>query len=111
MEMENDKAAKKRISLDEYHIGKLAVKFIELQSNFKSLTRNEMVPYIQEIINEIEEIEITSLKYENMFLVSEIDKDFNKDIGVKIESNIEVTKNNINLNQQELKVSKDKKDY
>ena len=62
----DDQVITRRIILKEHNIRKLATKFLDLMTKFKSLTRNEMVPILSEILNEIELIEISVLKAENI---------------------------------------------
>ena len=70
----DDQVIARRIILTDVNIRKLASKFLDLYSKFKSLTRNEMVPILNEILNEIELIEISILKAENIQKMKQIDK-------------------------------------
>ena len=68
----DDQVIARRIILTDVNIRKLASKFLDLYSKFKSLTRNEMVPILNEILNEIELIEISILKAENIQKMKQI---------------------------------------
>ena len=84
----DDQVIARRIILTDVNIRKLASKFLDLYSKFKSLTRNEMVPILNEILNEIELIEISILKAENIQKMKQIDKSQNTSITAQIDQNI-----------------------
>lgn len=108
---EEEKAITKRILLKEQNIRQLTSKYIDLMSKFKTLTRNEMVTYINDILNEIDLIEILLLKSENIQRVESIDKEYYQELSKKLESNINAVKKDINENKKELEKSIKEKEY
>ena len=78
---EEENIIKKRIVLRELSIKKLTNKYIEFISKFNQLARNEMVPNIKEILNEIDMINITLLKAENLLKLKEIDNRYHKNLA------------------------------
>ena len=107
----DDQVIARRIVLTDVNIRKLASKFLDLYSKFKSLTRNEMVPILNEILNEIELIEISILKAENIQKMKQIDKAHNTSITAKIEKNIDSILSEISNCNEQLSTSKKNKDY
>ena len=107
----DDQVIARRIILTDVNIRKLASKFLDLYSKFKSLTRNEMVPILNEILNEIELIEISILKAENIQKMKQIDKTHNTSIATQIENNITSILSEISNCNEKLLTSKKNKDY
>lgn len=107
----DDQVIARRIILTDVNIRKLASKFLDLYSKFKSLTRNEMVPILNEILNEIELIEISILKAENIQKMKQIDKSHNTSIATQIENNITSILSEISNCNEKLLTSKKNKDY
>ena len=107
----DDQVIARRIILTDVNIRKLASKFLDLYSKFKSLTRNEMVPILNEILNEIELIEISILKAENIQKMKQIDKSQNTSITAQIDQNINSILTEISNCNDKLLTSKKKKDY
>ena len=107
----DDQVIARRIILTDVNIRKLASKFLDLYSKFKSLTRNEMVPILNEILNEIEVIEISILKAENIQKMKQIDKSHNTSIATQIENNITSILSEISNCNEKLLTSKKNKDY
>ena len=107
----DDQVIARRIILTDVNIRKLASKFLDLYSKFKSLTRNEMVPILNEILNEIELIEISILKAENIQKMKQIDKSQNTSITAQIDQNINSILTEISNCNNKLLTSKKNKDY
>ena len=107
----DDQVSARRIILTDVNIRKLASKFLDLYSKFKSLTRNEMVPILNEILNEIELIEISILKAENIQKMKQIDKSQNTSITAQIDQNINSILTEISNCNDKLLTSKKNKDY
>ena len=107
----DDQVIARRIILTDVNIRKLASKFLDLYSKFKSLTRNEMVPILNEILNEIELIEISILKAENIQKMKQIDKSQNTSITAQIDQNINSILKEISNCNDKLLTSKKNKDY
>ena len=107
----DDQVIARRIILTDVNIRKLASKFLDLYSKFKSLTRNEMVPILNEILNEIELIEISILKAENIQKMKQIDKSQNTSITAQIGQNINSILTEISNCNDKLLTSKKNKDY
>ena len=107
----DDQVIARRIILTDVNIRKLASKFLDLYSKFKSLTRNEMVPILNEILNEIELIEISILKAENIQKMKQIDKSQNTSITTQIDQNINSILTEISNCNDKLLTSKKNKDY
>ena len=82
--VEEETIIKNRILLRELSIKKLTNKYIEFLTKFNSLTRNEMVPFIKEILNEIDIINITLLKAENLLKLKEIDNNYHSNLANQI---------------------------
>ena len=107
----DDQVIARRIILTDVNIRKLASKFLDLYSKFKSLTRNEMVPILNEILNEIELIEISILKAENIQKMKQIDKSQNTSITAQIDQNINSILTEISNCNDKLLTSTKNKDY
>ena len=107
----DDQVIERQIILTDVKICKLASKFLDLYSKFKSLTRNEMVPILNEILNEIELIEISILKAENIQKMKQIDKSQNTSITAQIDQNINSILTEISNCNDKLLTSKKNKDY
>ena len=107
----DDQVIARRIILTDVNIRKLASKFLDLYSKIKSLTRNEMVPILNEILNEIELIEISILKAENIQKMKQIDKSQNTSITAQIDQNINSILTEISNCNDKLLTSKKNKDY
>ncbi len=81
---EEENIIKNRILLREFSIKNLTKKYIDFISKFNELARNEMIPYIKEILNEIDMIQISLLKAENLFKLKEIDMIYQTKLANKI---------------------------
>ena len=81
---DEEQVLKNRIILRESTIKKLTSKYLDLISKFNTLTRNEMAQLIREILNEIEMIEISILKAENLQILKHIDSQHHKKMAVEI---------------------------
>ena len=96
----DDQVIARRIILTDVNIRKLASKFLDLYSKFKSLTGNE-----------IELIEISILKAENIQKMKQIDKSQNTSITAQIDQNINSILTEISNCNDKLLTSKKNKDY
>jgi len=56
---EEENIIKNRILLREFSVKNLTKKYIDFISKFNELAMNEMIPYIKEILNEIDMIQIS----------------------------------------------------
>jgi len=81
---DEEQVLKNRIILRESTIRKLTSKYLDLISKFNTLTRNEMAQLIKEILNEIDMIEISILKAENLNILKNIDSDHHKSVAYEI---------------------------
>ena len=81
---EEENIIKNRILLREFSVKNLTKKYIDFISKFNELAMNEMIPYIKEILNEIDMIQISLLKAENLFKLKEIDMIYQTKLANKI---------------------------
>jgi len=96
--IEEDEAIKARLNFKEQNIKKISAKYLELIAKFNSNQKPEAINLIKDIINELEFLEISVQKAENLEKLKEIDIPHHKDIGKKVEnSRNEITKEIISL--------------
>lgn len=108
---DEDVSIKNRILLKDINIKKLTMKCLDLLSRFNSLTRNEMSHILHEILNEIDLIEISILKAENIQKLKALDKDHFNTLGNEIEQNITEISSDISNCNNQLSQAKEEKDY
>jgi hypothetical protein len=109
--IDEEQTFKNRIILREVTIRKLTSKYLDLISKFNTLTRNEMAQLIKEILNEIDLIEISILKAENLEKIKEIDSQYQKSLWSKIDSQISQVKLDITDCNQNLVEARNEKEY
>jgi hypothetical protein len=109
--IDEEQTFKNRIILREVTIRKLTSKYLDLISKFNTLTRNEMAQLIKEILNEIDLIEISILKAENLEKIKEIDSKYQKSLWSKIDSQISQVKLDITDCNQNLVEARNEKEY
>lgn len=108
---DEDISIKNRILLKDMNIKKLTMKCLDLLSRFNSLTRNEMSQILHEILNEIDFIEISILKAENIQKLKALDKEHFKTLSNEIQKDIyDISSDIIDCNKQ-LNQAKEEKDY
>jgi hypothetical protein len=108
---DEEQTLKNRIILREATIRKLTSKYLDLISKFNTLTRNEMAQLIKEILNEIDMIEISILKAENLERVKEIDSQYQKSLWSDINNKVSFEKNEIHEYSRSLIEARNEKEY
>ena len=108
---EEEKAINKRIIAKENNIKFLTLKYLELIKKLNTSARNEIKSTLDEILNEIDLIEIDTLKARNIEILKEREK--NKYLKEKnaISDNINNTKEEIIQKKKELYESKRHREY
>ena len=81
---EEEGIIKKRIVLREMSIKNLTHKYVDFINKYNELARNNMTENIKGILNEIELINISTYKIENLLKLKDIDTSYQKTIGDKI---------------------------
>ena len=101
----------KRINTKDTNIRKLTLKYIDLINKFNQLTRGEMTIILDDLLNEIDLIEINTLKAENIQKLkikeNEIYNKKKEDITTKISD----TKKEISNSKTELVEARNHKEY
>jgi hypothetical protein len=94
--IEDEITIKNRILLREAPIKRLTNKYLDLIAKINTLTRSEIAGFAKDIINEIDTVEISILKAENLKKLKEIDIDHHRslssnlsNIGVNIDNQVE----------------------
>lgn len=108
---DEEQTLKNRIILREATIRKLTSKYLDLISKFNTLTRNEMAQLIKEILNEIDMIEISILKAENLEKVKEIDSQYQKTLWSEIDNKVSFEKKEIHECSRNLIEARNEKEY
>ena len=109
--MEEEKAITKRITAKENNIKLLTSKYLELIKKLNTSARNEMKSTLDEILNEIDLIEINTLKAKNTEILKEREKQIYLEEKNKISDNINNTKEEIIKKKKELYESKKHREY
>lgn len=107
----DDLVVTKRILLKEQNIKKITSKYVDLMSKFKSLTRSEMTTILKEILSEIENLEISILKSQNIQKLKSYDKSYNEEISAKINNEISLTLTEIEECNKKLEQARERKKY
>jgi hypothetical protein len=108
---DEDSAITKRILLKEQNIRKLTTKYLEFKTKFNSYTRNEMISILNEILNEIELIEISLLKTENIKQLKLLDREYNIKRASKITDKTSQLLTEITQCKDKLRSSEEHKQY
>ena len=108
---EEEKAITNRISAKEINIKTLTSKYLELIKKFNISTRNEIKSILDEILNEIDLIEINTLKAKNIEILRKNENNLYSEEKNKIEDGINKTKEEIVKKKKELYETKKYKDY
>jgi hypothetical protein len=82
--LEEEITIKNRLMLRETIIRKLTSKYLDLYNKFNSLTRNEMAQHIKDIMNELDQLEISVLKAENFEKLKDIDNAYQENLEIEI---------------------------
>ena len=109
--LEEDKAIKKRVIAKEKNIKLLTTKYLEFIKQFNIKTRNEMQSLLDEILNEIDLIEINTLKAKNIQIFKEKEKEIYLKEKNKINENINNAKDEIIKKKKELYETKKHREY
>ena len=114
--MENDEeknAFKKKIITNEKIINSLASKYLELQKKLNTTTtaRNEFMPLLDKILDELNIIEINTLKAKNIECLKEKENLFYSEEKKKISDNINNIKDEIVKKKKELYETKKHREY
>ena len=109
--LEEEKAITNRISSKEKSIKTLTSKYLELIKKFNISTRNEIKSILDEILNEIDLIEINTLKAKNIEILRKNENNLYSEEKNKIEDGINKTKEEIVKKKKELFETKKYKDY
>ena len=109
--LEEDKAIKKRVIAKEKNIKLLTTKYLEFIKQFNIKTRNEMQSLLDEILNEIDLIEINTLKAKNIQIFKEKEKEIYLKEKNKINENINNAKDGIIKKKKELYETKKHREY
>ena len=108
---DDEQTLKNRIILREATIKKLTTKYLDLVYKFNTFTRSEIAQLIREILNEIEMIEISIGKAENLEKLKEIDSKYQKSLLDEISRNSEIIKKEITECVKKLLEAKNEKEY
>ena len=108
---EDEIVYKNRIILRETILKRLTSKYLDLISKFNTLTRNEMAQVIKEILNEIDLMEISILKAENLEKLKAIDKEYQKKINERIVNSIDQVKKEVQEGTVKLQGALQEKEY
>jgi hypothetical protein len=109
--LEDEIVFKNRIILREIFIKRLTSRYLDLISKFNTLTRSEMAQHIKEILNEIDLIEISLLKAENLEKLKEFDLAYQISLSKKISQNIQNVKTEIQEGTVKLQGALQEKEY
>ena len=108
---EEEEAINKRIIAKENNIKLLTLKYLELIKKLNTSARNEIKSTLDEILNEIDLIEIDTLKARNIEILKEREKNVFLDEKKAISKNINNTKDEIIQKKKELYESKRHREY
>ena len=108
---DEEKAITNRISAKEKSIKDLTSKYLELIKKLNISTRNEIKSILDEILNEIDLIEINTLKAKNIEILRKNENKLYNEQKNKINDNINNTKEEIIKKKKELYETKKHKDY
>ena len=108
---DEDKALNKRVAAKEKNIKLLTTKYLELISKCNSATKNEMKNLLDEILNEIDLIEINTLKAKNIQILKEKERQLYLEEKNKISNNINNAKEEIIKKKKELYEAKKHREY
>ena len=108
---DEEKAITNRISAKEKSIKDLTSKYLELIKKLNISTRNEIKSILDEILNEIDLIEINTLKAKNIEILRKNENKIYNEQKNKINDNINNTKEEIVKKKKELYETKKHKDY
>ena len=108
---DEEKAITNRISAKEKSIKDLTSKYLELIKKLNISTRNEIKSILDEILNEIDLIEINTLKAKNIEILRKKENKIYNEQKNKINDNINNTKEEIVKKKKELYETKKHKDY
>ena len=108
---DEEKAITNRISAKEKSIKDLTSKYLELIKKLNISTRNEIKSILDEILNEIDLIEINTLKAKNIEILRKNENKIYNEQKNKINDNINNTKEEIIKKKKELYETKKHKDY
>ena len=108
---DEEKAITNRISAKEKSIKDLTSKYLELIKKLNISTRNEIKSILDEILNEIDLIEINTLKAKNIEILRKNENKIYNEQKNKINDNINNTKEEIIKKKKELYETKEHKDY
>ena len=108
---DEDKALNKRVAAKEKNIKLLTTKYLELISKCNSATKNEMKNLLDEILNEIDLIEINTLKAKNIQMFKEKERQLYLAEQRKISDNITHAKEDIIKKKKELYEAKKHREY
>ena len=108
---DEEKAITNRISAKEKSIKDLTSKYLELIKKLNISTRNEIKSILDEILNEIDLIEINTLKAKNIEILRKNENKLYNEQKNKINDNINNTKEEIVKKKKELYETKKHKDY
>ena len=108
---DEEKAITNRISAKEKSIKDLTSKYLELIKKLNISTRNEIKSILDEILNEIDLIEINTLKAKNIEILRKNENKLYNEQKNKINDNLNNTKEEIIKKKKELYETKKHKDY
>jgi hypothetical protein len=121
MQVENideEVTIKNRILLREITIKRLTNKYLELISKLNTLTRGEIANSVKEVLNELDTIEISILKAENLKKLKDIDSSYQKNLSLELgmlliilATNVEKTSKDIEICEEKLIDAKNEKEY
>ena len=108
---EEEIAITNRISAKEINIKALTSKYLELIKKFNISTRNEIKSILDEILNEIDVIEINTLKAKNIESLRKKENEIYSEEKNKISNEINIKKEEIIKKKKELYESKKHREY
>ena len=108
---EEEIAITNRISAKEINIKTLTSKYLELIKKFNISTRNEIKSILDEILNEIDVIEINTLKAKNIESLRKKENEIYSEEKNKISNEINIKKEEIIKKKKELYESKKHREY
>ena len=109
--IEEEKAITNRILSKEKDIKSLTSKYLELIKKFNTSARNEIKSILDEILNDIDLIEINTLKAKNIEMLRQSENKKNLEEKNKINNAINTTKEEIISKKKELYETKKYKNY
>lgn len=109
--LDDEIVLKNRIILREIHLKKLTSRYLELISKFNTLTRSEMAQHIKEILNEIDLIEISLIKAENLSKLRDFDMDYQRSLSYSLIQKADFVKKEVQESIIKLKGALEEKEY